>query len=530
MEGHQRDRPRLIVQPRAPQQVPLPANGQVLQQLRQGGVKDRHMEQPLDRLLLRAAQGGRPAPQQPVRTLPPERGQELQGQLSPLLQAGHLGIKAHQAVDPLLCCPVRPGPGLLRRLGEVGGAVPAQGQGAPQGQAVSRLQEVSQEAEPAPYPPVRQKVVPSGHHTGDAVPAQALLQKVQLTAGAAEHREILKAPGPLRSPALPLGLQHIHAAHLAGHLLGHKDGLRKVALGLQDPHRSPGGALRLQHPRRTGISVDDRQGRSQDLRGGAVIPGQRDPLQVWEILLQPGKAGRFGPPEAIDGLVRVPDGEETLPLPAPGHQQVILHRVTVLELVYQQMAEGPLQPGGGPSLPPKGQGLQQQVVVVQQAQGLQLGAVVPAELLRNVGLPAVLPAGDPFQQLSRRTAALVGGEDRFRRRQGLVGSRQPGPLGPLGENVQTDAVEGAHRDAVGRPLAPQKGLQPGPELPRRPVGEGDRRDLSRLYAPLPDQPGRPGRQGAGLACSGARRHADRPRGRGDGCRLGRIQGLSPLLF
>ena len=47
---------------------------------------------------------------------------------------------------------------------------------------------------------------------------------------------------------------------------------------------------------------------------------------------------------------------------------------------------------------------------------------------------------------------------------------------------------------MGHPLSSQEALQPGSELPRRPVCEGDGSDLPRLYPSLLDEPGGPGGQ------------------------------------
>ena len=363
--------------------------------------------------------------------------------------------------------------------------------------------------------PVQQEILPAGDHAGNAVVGQTLLQQGRLPPGAVEHRDVLEAP---HAPGGPqhLGLQHADAAHHPGDLLGHEDGLRPVPLGGEQAYLRPVGAVGLHAPGRAVDGLRHRQGRGENLRGGAVILRQpHRPLRP-----QGGEAAGVRPAEAVDGLVGIADGEKGATLPPPGPEKPELEAVDVLELVYQQVGKAPVRPAALPLA----QGLQQEVVKVQLSLQLLLiegkGRVVPA--VRSGLVPGDRPEEGPGAPLPAQLRQGGG-----RRRPLLIGAGQ----GHVPQQLQADGVEGADGHGAGRPPA-QTPLQPRPQLPCRPVGEGHGGELRGLGPPLLHQPGHPLHQGVGLARAGSGEHRHRGLLRRGGGALGPVQspgGGRPLL-
>ena len=154
---------------------------------------------------------------------------------------------------------------------------------------------------------------------------------------------------------------------------------------------------------------------------------------------------------------------------------------------------GALLRPGLPALPVL-QGLQQQVVEVQPSR------LPPQALIAGKGRvlfsAAVLPGGNLPQEpagatLPPQLLQSGGGQVPL-----LPGISQPPPV-PRAQQLQADGMEGADVYPPGRTPA-QAGPQPFPQLPGRPVGKGDRRDLPRLR-PLLQQMGNAGHQRVGLA-------------------------------
>lgn len=164
------------------------------------------------------------------------------------------------------------------------------------------------------------------------------------------------------------------------------------------------GAVGLHAPGRAVDGLRHRQGRGENLRGGAVILRQpHRPLRP-----QGGEAAGVRPAEAVDGLVGIADGEKGAALPPPGPEKPELEAVDVLELVYQQVGKAPVRPAALPLA----QGLQQEVVKVQLSLQLLLiegkGRVVPA--VRSGLVPGDRPEegpGLPFRPSSARAAAAA---------------------------------------------------------------------------------------------------------------------------
>ena len=215
-------------------------------------------------------------------------------------------------------------------------------------------------------------------------------------------------------------------------------------------------------------------------------------ISVTVILRQPhrplgpqGGEAAVRPAEAVDGLVGIADGEKGAALPPPGPEKPELEAVDVLELVCQQVGKAPVRPAALPLA----QGLQQEVVKVQLSLQLLLiegkGRVVPA--VRSGLVPGDRPEEGPGAPLPAQLRQSGG-----RRHPLLIGAGQG--HGP--QQLQADGVEGADGHGAGRPLA-QTPLQPRPQLPCRPVGEGHGGELRGLGPPLLHQPGHPLLQGAG---------------------------------
>ena len=78
----------------------------------------------------------------------------------------------------------------------------------------------------------------------------------------------------------------------------------------------------------------------------AVVAGEPDLARAGEILGKAQKALAPGPPEAVDGLVRVTDGGDRGSFDQQMLEQAHLGRVAVLVLVHQHMIKAPA-PGLG---------------------------------------------------------------------------------------------------------------------------------------------------------------------------------------
>ena len=342
-----------------------------------------------------------------------------------------------------------------------------------------------------------EEAAPPRHRTGDALFPQALLQQLQLPPGAAAHRKVGEGAG-----GLPAGGHHVHAAHLAADLPGHENSLGQGAVRRDQPHRAAGAGDAVNAPGAAAVLLNDRQCAAENLRPGAVVRRQADGAYLGPVLRQALPAGPVPAPEAVDGLVRVTDDKQALPRPVPGPQQAVLDGVAVLELVHQQVGEGP-QILVRRSLRP-GQLCEQQVVEVHGSPLLQQGLVCltgrPLCLAQCLG-QAVFLHGHRLEQ-------PLGGHGLSRRHlcQGqALGLVQQAHAGLV---FQADGVEGAHRQATQGPLTPQYMLQPLPELLRRPVGEGDRRNVPGAHPAVLNQMGDTVSQCAGLsgARSGGHRH------------------------
>ena len=376
----------------------------------------------------------------------------------------------------------------VRRLTEAPGlpdeirrAVPQQAESGLQSRGVRRDQQGAEEGQQAPDSRVLQKVLPSADDTGDVVVAEALLDQFQLPVGAAEHRDVGEGPGgPLVVQGL--GVQHIHAAGHAADLLGDEHRLGKAVRRLHPPHRRTGGAVRDQYPVTAGVLTDHRQGCLQNSRGRAVVVCQTDLLYISSFLFEAVKAPAVRAPEAVDGLVRVPDDEEVQSGPAPGADQLVLDGVHVLELIHQQVAE-PALPGGVQL-----QRLGQQIVEVQSAQLPEPGLIGAIQCrVRAPVLQAALHPGHRLEKLPG-TALFPGGpEDLPGDGQGVAGADDP----HVSQQLPADGVEGADGHGGHRTLSAQAGLQTLPHLIGGLIGEGDGGDLSGLHAPLLHQPGDP---------------------------------------
>ena len=54
---------------------------------------------------------------------------------------------------------------------------------------------------------------------------------------------------------------------------------------------------------------------------------------------EPPEACRICSPEAVDGLIRIPNDENLPPSPAPGLDQPVLEWTDILEFIYQKVGE-----------------------------------------------------------------------------------------------------------------------------------------------------------------------------------------------
>ena len=189
-----------------------------------------------------------------------------------------------------------------------------------------------------------EKVLPSGHHIGDRLLAQALLDELCLAVGAIQHRDIREAyrvhrPDRTTGPAHP-GLEHIHTADQAVDLFGDEQRLVKRIGRRQQPHPFPLAALCLQTGRGLARKAgQDRKRRADNRRGGPIVPEKGDLPKRRPFLPQPVETAGVGTTESINRLIRIPDDEEALPSPAPCPDEPELNGIDILEFVDEQMGE-----------------------------------------------------------------------------------------------------------------------------------------------------------------------------------------------
>ena len=137
----------------------------------------------------------------------------------------------------------------------------------------------------------------------------------------------------------------------------------------------------------SGVAVGQhRVGRGEDLRGRAEVVGQRDDFGAGEVLGEVGQQRRVGAVPAVDRLVRVADDAQVDAVAQPALQQAVLHRVDVLELVDEQVAEAPARRGGELRVVvQRCAGHPQQVVEVDEAAALLLVLVALEQRGERVG-------------------------------------------------------------------------------------------------------------------------------------------------
>ena len=246
------------------------------------------------------------------------------------------------------------------------------------------------------------------------------------------------------------------------------------------------------------IVPDKAAGSLQDLRCGTVIDPQRQGHKLRVQLRKLLKAFRVRTPEAVDGLIRIPDGKELLPLPVPEPDQFKLVRADVLEFIDEEIVEALSSEGFPLFLPKEPEGLSDEAVEVQDL----------------------------------RSSFRLGGLSRQGLRKLLLFSRVPGQhkgLPGLLQELQAEGMEGADLHPVEAVLQGRLPGQPFPELPGRLSGKGHRCDLRGLYAPFLHQIQDMGDQGLCLSRSGARDHGCRPSRKGGGCLLFFVQHRRFLL-
>ena len=286
------------------------------------------------------------------------------------------------------------------------------------------------------------------------------------------------------------------AAQLGLDLVGDPCGLVLGAGAALHVDRARPGALRPHGRHRPGMRVcgDHRPGRGNDGCTAAVVAHQLVGLGG-ELVDKGGKPARVRAAEAVDGLVRVADGEHRRGGGEERHQPV-LSLVHVLEFVHEQVAGGPAHGlGRGSTLfQDLHRAPHHRLEVDLRPLGEQLG--VPGQLgrIRRRGAGAKGPA-----EGSGELVPLAGGAIGKQLVEQAGALLRPGHAqlrclpAQLGEAI---AVEGGHP----HPLGTGHALQPRAHLGRRLVGEGDHRAGPVRHR---GQPLYPADQGVGLAGAGS---------------------------
>ena len=286
-------------------------------------------------------------------------------------------------------------------------------------------------------------------------------------------------------------------------------------------------------------------GRLEDGVRGAVVLLERDHLGAGEVALEVEDVANVRAAEAVDGLVRVPDGEHVAVLLGQQLQQPVLRVVRVLVLVDEHVAERLL-----PLVTRLREALQhlhrehEQVVEVDGIGAMQRALVEVVHLghrlvpegadaaqvllgchqrvLRVGDLRVDAPGCEPLRVLAELLEAVLHDTHLV----GLVVDRErrlvAEPLRLAAQHAAARGVEGEDPDRARR--RSEHALQPLAHLAGRLVGERDREDLVRLHAHGADQVRDTMRQHARLARARARDHEHGPFGGDDGLTLG---GLSP---
>ena len=170
------------------------------------------------------------------------------------------------------------------------------------------------------------------HLVGDLRGAQLLLEHARLVVGAVEDGEVAELD------LAALAAQRLDARHRAF-------GLVLLAVAFEHAHRlavaQRAPQLLLEQLR---VAGDHVVGRAQDVAGGAVVLLQRDQLQPGKVLRQPPQVVDGGAAPAVDALVVVAHrGEQAVAAFVRVFdqrlQQLVLHRVGVLDFVDQHVVE-----------------------------------------------------------------------------------------------------------------------------------------------------------------------------------------------
>ena len=244
------------------------------------------------------------------------------------------------------------------------------------------------------------RVLPAGDLAGDAVPAEAALHKLGLAVGAAQHpprrRRSGTAPGFGPGRPRPYPCPRSCGRSL---LRWRRPGGGRPPPGGPAPG-APAGAWGSRSRAGPGLWAITGIAQPSTWGGGAVILHQAQGLQLGEALAELFEAAAVRAPEAVDGLVRVADDEQALPLLAPPADKLQLQGVAVLELIDEQVGEAPPLAGGEVLL----HGPEQQVVEVHSAPLGQGGLVGLVELWgqgAGLGGGAVFSPGTPGAETPR---------------------------------------------------------------------------------------------------------------------------------
>ncbi len=363
----------------------------------------------------------------------------------------------------------------------------------------------------------------AGDLEGDARPREFHLQVHGMVMGAVEHGDV-----PVGAALLE---QAADRADDEFGLLARIDGRDEHGFGRIRPDRAQ---LLAVAPAR--VPLEDAVGEAQDLRGAAVVRldledgGARMPVgEVHDVV-------ELGAPPGVDALRIVADGHDPV-VDADPIDDARLEAVRVLVLVHQDMPELPGAVVGERLVAPEqAQPQLEQVVVVGDLLlplRLLVGGGEVGDLRPQVGGVGVALGGH-FADIAEGVAGVA---DQAREHAGLrvvlvlQELRIPAPDDvaeerfriPLVEDVESrldphgravaaeqalaDVVEGASPEKATRHSG--QILDPFEHLLRRLVGEGQQKDVSRLD-PLPEQPGHPVGQRAGLSRSRSRQHQRRP--------------------
>ena len=382
-----------------------------------------------------------------------------------------------------------------------------------------------------------EEALPAPHLVRDLEIGQRLLVRLGLGVDAIEHRD-LGRPHTVTNQAL-------HGPRDTG-------GLRHLVVVLDERRRRPRRTLTHQLQAGAGDTAtrgpDDLIGQFDNLGRGAVVPLEPDHGGLREATGEVQEVLRGGPGEGVDGLVRVTDHREIVPLAHPCIEHALLQRRDVLVFVDHEaavaLAELLCHRRAGLE---RGRGVQQEIVEIEQ-DGVGIPVLELLVPLVHRGHPVRVRRRVPAQPRHRGGVVLRGDQgglgpldlpgevpDAVRRGRGSGGRRRLADHAELvveqpplrgAHDLRPEVLELTHGRSVERPrlhlaavVRDAQQTQALTHLPGRAGGERDRQHLARFDVATRHQMGDPAGDGPSLARSGAGEHAHGAAGGQYGSRL-----------